>query len=133
MRAHPNRRFFVAILALSLGLVGCASGGGGGGGTDGGARRGSSNRIVADELAGVSELDLFSAIQRLRPAWLRAGTRGQMPAVIVDGTPQQAGVEALRSYRATDATGLELMSASDATTRYGTGYTGGAIIISTRR
>jgi hypothetical protein len=120
------------MLALSLGLVGCASGGGGGSGTDG-VRRGGSNRIVADELAGVSELDLFSAVQRLRPAWLRAGTRGQLPSVIVDGTPQPNGAEALRSYRATDVTSLELMSASDATTRYGTGYTGGAIIISTRR
>ena len=133
MRALPHKRFLIAMLALSVGLVGCASGGGGGGGAESGARRGSSNRIVADELAGVSELDLYSAVQRLRPAWLRAGTRGQLPSVILDGTPQSAGAEALRSFRATDVTSLELMSASDATTRYGTGYTGGAIIISTRR
>lgn len=129
MRILSHKRLILFLFALSLGLAGCAAGGSG---NSGGARR-SSNRIAADELAEVAELDLFSAIQRLRPAWLRSGTRGALPSVIVDGTPQQGGVEALRSYRSTDVTGLELMSASDATTRYGTGFTNGAIIISTRR
>jgi len=129
MRILSHKRLIFFLFALSLGLAGCAAGGSGG---SGGPRR-SSNSITAEELAEVSELDLFSAIQRLRPAWLRSGSRGALPSVIVDGTPQQGGAEALRSYRATDVTGLELMSASDATTRYGTGYTNGAIIVSTRR
>lgn len=130
MRILEHKRLFLVLFALSLGLAACAGGSGGSGSS--GPRR-SSTRITAEELGNVAELDLFSAIQRLRPAWLRAGTRGALPQVIVDGTPQQGGVEALRAFRATDATGLELMSASDATTRYGTGYTAGAIVVTTRR
>lgn len=132
MQTLPLKRIVFTLFALSLGLAGCASGGGGGGGTEGGVRR-SSNRIVAEELASVSELDLFSAVQRLRPAWLRPGTRGAMPQLIVNGSPSSAGVESLRSFRATDVTSLEFMSASDATTRFGTGYTAGAILVTTGR
>lgn len=131
MHALLPRRLFIALFALTLSVAGCASGGGGG--TESGVRRGSSNRIIAEELATVSELDLFSAVQRLRPAWLRSGSRGTLPEVILNGTPQAGGVEALRSFRATDVSALDFMSASDATTRYGTGYTAGAIVITTVR
>lgn len=129
MRVLPMKRLVLTLFALSLGVAGCASGSGGGGG----APRGSSTRIVADELATVSQLDLYGAIQRLRPAWLRPGTRGQLPEVIVDGSPQAGGAEGLRSFRAGDVGQVEYMSASDATTRYGTGYTAGAILVTTRR
>lgn len=132
MRTLPLKRIVFTLFAFSLGLAGCASGGGGGGGSEGGVRR-SSNRIVAEELASVAELDLFSAVQRLRPAWLRPGTRGTMPQLIVNGSPNSAGVEGLRSFRATDVTSLEFMSASDATTRFGTGYGAGAILVTTGR
>lgn len=128
MRVLSHKRLIFLLFALSLGLTACASGGGGAT-----APRRSSTRITAEELAEVAELDLLNAVQRLRPQWLRSGPRGAAPQVIVDGTPQQGGIDALRSYRALDVTGLELMSASDATTRYGTGYTEGAIVVSTRR
>ena len=131
MRLLPMKRLVLTLFALSLGATGCASGSGGGGG--GGAPRGSSTRIVADELATVSQLDLYAAIQRLRPAWLRPGTRGQLPEVIVDGSPQAGGAEGLRSFRSGDVGQVEYMNASDATTRFGTGYTGGAILVTTRR
>lgn len=132
MFSFAHRRVLIALFAVLLGASGCASAGGGGAGGDGGGRR-SSTRIAADELATVSELDLFSAVQRLRPQWLRPGTRGALPGLIVDGTPQSGGVEQLRSYQAADVGSLELMNASDATTRYGTGYTQGAIVVNTRR
>jgi len=122
-------RALVATFALALGLSACASGGGGGGGTP----RGSSTRIIGEELATVAQLDLYTAVSRLRPQWLRPGTRGQLPEVIVDGTRQQGGADVLRSMRANDVSELQFMSASDATTRYGTGFTAGAIIVSTRR
>jgi hypothetical protein len=126
-RAPTARLAAFAVLALTL--AGCAGGGGGGGGT----ARGSSTRIVADELTTVGQLDLFDAVNRLRPTWLRPGSRGTMPGVIVDGTPQAGGVESLRSMRASDASELRFLNSSDATTRYGTGYTAGAIVVSTRR
>jgi hypothetical protein len=129
MRITRSSRALVATFALTLGITACASGGGG----TGGAPRGSSTRIISEELATVAQLDLYTAVSRLRPQWLRPGTRGQLPEVIIDGSRQQGGTDALRNMRANEATELQFMSASDATTRYGTGFTAGAIIVSTRR
>lgn len=128
-RLSPRRLFAFAALALTL--AGCA--GAGGGGTAGSARRGSSTRLVAEDLSAVAEMDLYGAISRLRPTWLRPQSRGTLPVIVVDGTPQAGGIDALRTMRAADATEVQYMNASDATTRYGTGYTAGAIIITTRR
>jgi hypothetical protein len=86
----------------------------------------------AAELAGVSELDVFQAITRLRPTWLRGGPQGQAPVVVLNGSPQTAGMDMLRTFRAADVATLEFMNASDATTRFGTGYGGGAILITTK-
>lgn len=134
MRTQPRKRLFLALLALSFGLSGCAGGGSGAGsGAEAIGVRRSSNRITADELATVSELDLRAAVNRLRPAWLRAGSRGALPAVILDGSPQGGGVDIMSSMRAADVASLEFLSASDATTRYGTGYSAGAIVITTHR
>lgn len=129
MRFHrSSRALVVTTLALVLGLAGCASAGGGSGGP-----RGSSTHIIPEELATVPQLDLYTAVSRLRPQWLRPGTRGQLPEVIVDGTRQQGGADVLRSMRANEVSELEFMSAADATTRYGTGFTAGAILVSTKR
>lgn len=131
MTTCSRKRFILALPALVLVLPGCAAGGAGASG-GGGVRR-SSYRIAAEELDQVSELDAYSAIQRLRPGWLRGGTRGALPGLILDGSPQSGGIDVLRSLRSTELASIELMSASDATTRYGTGYPGGAIVATTRR
>jgi len=133
MRALPSPRYVIALfaLALALGLGACA--GAASGGTSGGGVRRSSNRIDEVELATVAETDVYMAINRLRPAWLRAGSRGTLPEILLDGTPQSGGPEVLRNFRAADVSLLEYMSASDATTRYGTGYTAGAILVTTKR
>lgn len=133
MRTRLSPRRFLGFLALSLTVAGCAGSGGSSGGSPERAVRGSSTRITEDELASVAELDIFSAISRLRSTWLRAGSRGTRPEVIVDGSPQSGGVEILRTMRAGEVSGLEFMSASDATTRYGTGYPAGAILVTMRR
>lgn len=130
----PKRTVVFLFLLLVLAPVGCAPAAGTGSSASAamGGRR-ASNRIDAAELESVSELDAYEAISRLRPAWLRAGSRGSMPEVILDGSPQRGGLDVLRSLRAADVSGLELMSASDATTRFGTGYTNGAIVATTKR
>jgi len=128
MRTLPAKTFLLALSALTLGLAGCASGGGG---ADGGPRR-STNRIVMDELAPLQQLDCYQAIQRLRPNWLR--TRGSTPPqVMVDGSRQAGGMDVLRGYRAADIQEMRFISGTDATTRFGTGYDGGAIMLTTRR
>lgn len=127
--ARPSRAF-VFLFALALGSTACASGGGGG---TSGPKRGGPNKITVEELATMEQFDLYTAISRLRPRWLRAGSRGDLPAVVMNGTPQNGGLEVLRSIRPSDVGSLEFMSASDATTRFGTGYQGGAIVVSTGR
>ena len=137
MRALPTKwlfiAFFVTALALGQGACAGAASGGASGGASGTPVRRSSSRIDETELATVAETDVFTAINRLRPAWLRPGSRGTLPEILLDGTPQSGGPEVLRNFRAADVSTLEYMSASDATTRYGTGYTAGAIIVTTKR
>ena len=43
----------------------------------------------------------------------------------------RGGVEELRSIRAEHVVEIRYMSASEATTRFGTGYTGGLILVTT--
>ena len=129
MRSLHAKSLFVATFALTIGLAGCASGGGGG--ADG-APRGSTNRIIESELAPLQQLDCYQAIQRLRPNWLRQ--RGsQPPQIMVDGSRQSGGLDVLRAYRAADVQEMRYVSGTDATTRYGTGFDGGAILITTNR
>lgn len=129
------RRFLglLGLLALSLTVAGCAGAGGPSAGSPERAARRSSTRITSDELAVVAEIDVYTAIGRLRSPWLRPQSRGMVPQVILNGAPQSGGVESLRSLRAADVSELEFMSASDATTRYGTGYPAGAILVTLRR
>jgi len=129
MRPLPAKSLLLAFFALTIGLAGCASGGGGG--SEGGPRR-STNRIVLDELATLQQLDCYQAIQRLRPNWLRS--RGSSPPqILVDGSRQAGGLDLLRSYRAADIEEMRFISGTDATTRFGTGFDGGAIMLTTRR
>jgi hypothetical protein len=51
------------------------------------------------------------------------------PGVLVDGVPQP--FEVMEAMSATEVMTLEFLSAGDATTRFGTGYTNGAILITT--
>jgi hypothetical protein len=129
MRVRTAILPLLAMIAVTFGLAGCA---GGGGGSSDGTPRGSSNRIIEAELAAVQQLDVYTVIQRLRPAWLRSRS-GADPVVIMDGTPQAGGLDALRTLRTSEFQEMRYMSASDATTRYGTGYDGGAILLVTKR
>lgn len=133
MPAHVRSRRVCLVCFLSLAVMACGSSGGSvaTSAQPGGHR--ASNRIDATELATVAELDVYQAISRLRPAWLRSSPQGQLPVIVLDGSPQTAGPEMLRTFRAADVAALEYMNASDATTRFGTGYSGGAILVTSRR
>lgn len=133
MRLHSTRSALLFTLALAFGLSGCASAGGGGGG--GGRPEGAtSTRIVRAELAEQSQLNALQAVERLRGQWLRtrAGLSGQEPVLYVDGTRRGPARE-LSFLRADEIERMEYMSPSDATTQYGTGHTGGAIMVFTIR
>ena len=111
--------------AVVLGAAACASGGGRG------EKRRLQNLITFAELDGLDVVDCYHAIQRLRPRWLRT-RRGGMPGVFIDGARLIGGVHALQGMPVSG--GIEeirFLSALDATTRFGTGYVNGAILITT--
>lgn len=120
----------VAVMALS---ASCAPGG-----VSRQARPPDRNVITRLELEAIPPTSAFQAIARLRALWLRGypgtfqGDRARdYPYVFLDGRPHgtldslhQIGTEVIESIR--------FLSASDATTRFGTGYPAGIIEITTR-
>lgn len=129
------RAIAALILLVALPLGGCATAGSGGDGSD---VRGSQDHITSEELRSIemTEASAFRAIERLRPNWLRSrGStfEGQtMPRVVVDGSPY-GRLPSLRNLQVIDIAEMRYLDASDATTRFGTGYPGGAILVFTRR
>jgi hypothetical protein len=117
---------------VALGLViasACASGG------PAGSSR-NPDLITRDQFNEV-EQHAYGIISRLRPAWLRARTQETInisePAfaqVFVDDVPQ-GDVDALYNIPPGQIDRIEYMSALDATTRFGTGFAGGLIIVRT--
>lgn len=130
MRARPYRHVAIVAMGLALGLSGCASSGGGG--TSSRPAGATTNRIVAAELAEVGQIDALQAVNRLRPRWTAVRGGSDSPVLYVDGS-RRSSLSDLGSLRATDVQTMEFMSANDATTRFGTGHTGGAIMVTTRR
>jgi hypothetical protein len=119
----------VPLLALALFATGCAAATSGGGGGSG--------RITAEALEAVNVQDAFMAVQRLRPQWLRSRgptsiNRSEALAVFLDNA-RMGGVEQLRNIPVSSIESIEYLDASEATQRWGTGYTRGAILVTTRR
>lgn len=125
MRAHSSRTPVIFAVALAIGLAGCAS-------------AGSANRpegasrtvIVQEEFDGLGQISPLRAIERLRPQWLR-GRGDETPQLHIDGA-RRSSLNDLEAYQLTDIARMEYMSATDASTRFGTGYTGGVILVFTR-
>jgi hypothetical protein len=114
----------IAVIGLTLLAAACASGGGSG---EGGPRR-DRNLITSEELIQFSDVGTaYDAIQRLRPAWLR-GRGGSSVRVFIDGL-DMGDTRILRNYRAMAIRECRFISAADATTRWGTGFSGGVIEI----
>jgi hypothetical protein len=127
----PRHRTGTAVVtfAVALAASGCASGGAAG---TGASARGTSTRIVQEELTNLNQLSALAAIQRLRPNWLRTRT-GTPPRVHVDGNFQMGGIETLRTIPIAEIQEMEYLNAADATTRFGTNYVSGAILVRTKR
>jgi hypothetical protein len=130
-----------AVLVLALAASACASSGdislGEGGQTAARAARGNSRLIVRAELEEVAGRSLWDAVDLLRARWLQPQRGGSLFAgtayarVVVDGTLRGELDELLQLFPENIET-LRYLSAPDATTKYGTGYPGGVIEVSTR-
>jgi hypothetical protein len=121
----------VAAIAAAAAIAACASGGSSPSGASAtqnvgapdGRRSGDVLTQSDIERAGVSTA--FDAVQRLQSS-------AQYAVVYLDGA-QVGGPEALRRISATDVRSILYLRAADATTRYGTGHEGGAILVETKK
>ena len=127
MRSHISRTTLDFALALAFGIAGCASSGGSSSRPAGS----SSTRIVRAELATLPDMDAFLAIERLRPRWLQSRS-GDIVQLYIDGS-RRSNVRDLQTLRIGEVEQMEYMSSNDATTRYGTGHAGGAVLVTSRR
>lgn len=129
------RTLMMAFVLVLVPLWGCATG-------SSSSQRGpgtSRNTITREQLAEMPSITALQAIERLHRDWLRgrAGTvrteSGRTTAqVFLDGRPY-GGLEVLSQFNTANIEEIRFISASDATTRYGTGYPSGIIEIINRR
>jgi hypothetical protein len=97
------------------------------------------NLITRDQLESQPSITARQVIERLHREWLRgrAGTirspTGRVyPKIFVNDRPY-GGLDALNAFGTEDIEEIRYISASDATTRFGTGYPGGIINLILRR
>jgi hypothetical protein len=120
----------LAVLVLVVAATACA----GGAGRTPGTNR---NLITRPEISASRGNTAYEVVQQLRPDFLRGRVSGSisgandLPVVYLDGT-RLGDLEQLRSIPAAIILTIQLISASDATTRWGTGYPGGVIEVKTR-
>ena len=121
------RTIATTLPALSVFVVlgACASGGGGGTGVPGATP----DRIVRAELEALGPMDAYEAVRELRPAWLRVRNQTEPPVVYLNNTRFGNDPTALRGLQSTGIEQMEHLNATDATTRFGLGHTGGAIVV----
>jgi hypothetical protein len=118
---------FVVVLTSAL-LAGCFSARGPGSAEEERA----ADRISLEELESQPAGNVYDAVQRLRPIWLRnrgpfSTTRPQSYAEVFVDERYYGPLESLRQFDLTAVAEVRYLSGRDATTRFGTGYPGGII------
>ena len=136
-------RVLMAAILVAV-SSGCSSSGGSNTAT--GAPRAPSRQndvITAAEIAerAADASNALQIVQKLRPQMLTTRGRfspadssdaGARPRVVVDGVAY-GQVENLVNVNAISVMEIRYISATDATTRFGTGYVGGAILVTTKK
>lgn len=122
-----------ALIALIS--IGCASAGSMGGGRAPGSR----DLITTAELIADSGPSAFESVERLRPFFFtdaQIHSRGQspelpttVPLVVYINMYKVGGVDALKSVPSSAVSSIRYVRPSDAMTRFGSGHTGGAIVV----
>ena len=128
----PNIINAIVLLALGVSLAACAS-------TASQRSAGDRNRITAEQIEEVTSQysTAHDVVQNLRPLWLRrrgatSFSRETDVAVYLDGS-RYGTPDDLRSISVTAVESMRFLSPSEATNRYGTGHTHGAIMVRTKR
>ncbi len=101
--------------------------------------RSSSRVLTAAELSEVSQLNALQAIELLRPGWLQSRGRvtidnpenQRIRVVVNNGSAGE--LQDLAGIPVTDVREMRYLNAREATTRYGTGYPEGIVVVITRQ
>ena len=93
--------------------------------------------ITPEELATVEvRTTALEVIQRMRPNWLQsrgpAGISGSSSPLVYYVNQQRIGENPLARYAAGELLEIRFLNAVEATQRFGTGHTSGAILLTTR-
>jgi hypothetical protein len=121
------------VWALGAGCASPPSSTGANGATPVAARR-TGPVITQEELEGSMATNALDAIQRLRPNFLSTRGPGTINAVdegiiVYANGIRLGGIDTLRDVPLVDIKEIRYMSAADATQRFGTGHSHGAILI----
>ena len=123
-----RRRLRLGQVCLILGLAsvpaGCAGASGGRGNSSASS---SPNVLTAEQIRETDAVALYDALLELRPIWLRG--RGQSGPVVYIYGLRRGPVGTLYGIAANQVVRVEFMSGLDATTRYGTGHSGGVLLV----
>jgi len=101
--------------------------------TTGGTSPGSSDVLTRAEIENSRASDAYELLQQLRPQFLRGRGSVSMrnPAVgqpvVYKNEVRHGDIQSLRSILIEEIAEIRFISASDATTRWGTGHAGGVI------
>lgn len=127
-------RFYklASILVVLLIATSCAAG------TQGASERAPSSRdpITMEEMQSAQSLtNGYELVQRFRPRWLRARGRSSMsssaPVVVFVDNVHFGGIETLYNISTERINEIRYFDAADATSRWGTGFSGGVIEVLT--
>lgn len=119
--SHPLSACCVLLLLLLV--TGCATTAGGSGGS------GDRDVLTRSEIQEANiNTNAYDAVRRLRPEWLNTRSGRYLP-VYVNGSRFGERVTALRQLNVSNISRLELLSSSEATTRFGSGNMNGAIVV----
>ena len=119
--------------AVALMLLGCSGGGTGSKSQPETATRtrGSSSFIPEAEIAGSQYQNALDVVQNLRPSMLI--TRGVEPVIVYMDDVRLGEPATLTNIPVGRVKEIRYLNARDATTRFGTGHSGGVILVTTKR
>lgn len=141
-----RRRLFLTLLSfavLAVGLTGCASGGTSAGTTPAPAARSNPDVITADELAKSTGQNAMDVIKELRPRFLQsrgatapgAGAYSRQPLdpVVYVDERRLATFAELSRIGVAQISEIRHYNSSEATAKWGTGHSAGAILIVSKK
>ena len=123
---HRSVSRLLLLIASSALFAGCAASA---------ASTGALHNVVrSEDLARAGDVDLYDALQRVRPTFLRArgmaGTASQsQPIQVYIGRMRMEGLEHLREIRARSVEEVQQLEPAQANARFGGNNSAGALVI----